>query len=1085
MIFHLYFCPFLLCIGLFIVGCGVDIPDDVGTASREIPKEISFSYDVKPILSDRCFKCHGPDEAKTEGDLRLDLAATAYKETSSEGSSARFVIKPGNLRQSEVVNRILAKDPEVMMPPPDEHLELSDREKAILLKWIDQGAEYQAHWSFVPPTPQSLPHADDDWVEGPIDQFVFAKLAEEELRPSPPAERTVIMRRLALDLTGLPPRPEHLQDQSLSLTHYVDTLLASPHYGEQMASEWMDVARYADSHGYQDDGLRNTWPYRDWVIDAFNENLPYDTFLLYQLAGDQMDDPTTDQLIATCFNRNHPQTQEGGVIDEEYRVEYVADRVNTIGKGLLGLTMECARCHDHKYDPITQKDYFAFSAYFNNNNDSGIVPYNGEASPTVMLPSEEARIALDAYANEIDSLEALLVSSEYLEDFQDWMNRIDNFPEAITTLNHGLVADFSFESEKKIAAHLLNLDHKEGNEKPKDIKYTYAYRNNAIDKLDASIWGHEDDRPEIVAGVDGKGLKFVGDGGVRFNRSLDYDRHQPFTVSIWIKRLKAGEEGPIFGKTNGDFEGYRGWLCKLNKNGTLSFQLNHVWPDNAIDFEMLDTVPINEWVHIVMSYDGSSRAEGVSFLINGKQPDYRLHADKLKKSLLHGVNGTNWSNQPFLLGMELRKSIQEIVMDELKIYDRCLSKIEMLALSGSEHEKHYAKDEQLDFYLKARKNDRYNQILDGLTEVRKKENLLATDQPEIMVMGEKKYPRTTYLLDRGLYDQPTDSVEASIPAVFKGDAAPPKSRKDFAEWIISPSNPLTSRVAVNRLWKMCFGQGLVETQEDFGNQGSLPTHPELLDWLALRFQALGWDTKALLKEIVSSATYQQSSDFREDLAELDPNNRLYGRYPVQRLSAETIRDQALAGSGLLVPQIGGASVYPYQPAGIWKALATRNATEYHQQSGDSLYRRSLYTVWKRSAPPPSMLSFDAPDRYYCVVRRQETSTPMQALVLMNDPQFMEAARVLAQNLLGQNAKDPAQEAFIRLVGRDPTQEELKTLSEALGHWQDHFTNQSDESEVILEIGEYPVDRQLSQKNLAALTMTVSTIMNFEEFITKR
>ncbi len=1085
MIFRLYFCLPLFIACLFLGGCGVDVPDQVLTASGVIPKEISFNYDVKPILSDRCFKCHGPDETKMEGDLRLDLPETAYKETSSQGRSAPYVIKPGNINQSEFVHRILATDPEIVMPPSDAHLTLSNREKAILVRWIDQGAEYQPHWSFVPPKSQPVPEIDDDWIEGPIDQFILAKLKEDELRPSPRAARTVIMRRLALDLTGLPPTPEYLQDGSLTLTDYIDTLLASPHYGEQMASEWMDVARYADSHGYQDDGLRNTWPYRDWVIDAFNENLPYDSFLLYQLAGDQIDNPTTDQLIATCFNRNHPQTQEGGVIDEEYRVEYVADRVNTIGKGLLGLTMECARCHDHKYDPITQKDYYAFSAYFNNNNDSGIVPYNGEASPTVMLPSEEAQVALEAYAKQIDSLEAQLVSSEYLEDFKEWMKRRDDSPQVTSTFNSGLVADFSFESEKRIAAHLLNLDNKTSKEKPKEIKYTYAYYNKAINKLDASIWGHEDDRPEIVEGVEGSGLKFVGDGGVRFNRSLDYDRHQPFTVSLWVKRLRAREEGPIFGKTNGDFEGYRGWLCKLNKNGTLSFQLNHVWPDNAIDFETLDTVPINEWVHIVMAYDGSSRAEGVSFFINGKRPKYRLHADNLRKSLLHGVNGTNWSNQPFLLGMELRKSIQEIVMDELKIYNRCLSDIEMMVLYGLGEQKKYTQEENLDYYLKSCKNARYNRILTELTEVRRKENLLATDQPEIMVMREKKYPRTTYLLDRGLYDQPMDTVEASIPAVFTKNSTTPSSRKGFAEWMISSSNPLTSRVAVNRLWKMCFGQGLVETQEDFGNQGSLPTHPELLDWLALRFQELGWDTKALLKEIVSSATYQQSSDFRLDLAEIDPGNRLYGKYPVQRLSAGTIRDQALAGSGLLVREIGGESVYPYQPEGIWKALATRNATEYHQQSGDSLYRRSLYTVWKRSAPPPSMLSFDAPDRYYCVVRRQETSTPMQALVLMNDPQFIEAARVLAQDLLSQDVNKPTMEAFRRLVGREPTEEEWNTLSQALGHWQDHFANRSEESEVLLEIGEYPVDQDLPQDELAALTMTVSTIMNFEEFITKR
>ena len=691
---------------------------------------------------------------------------------------------------------------------------------------------------------------------------------------------------------------------------------------------------------------------------------------------------------------------------------------------------------------------------------------------------------------QIKTLENELDPQIYLEDFRNWFARIGSLDEEINrSVQKDLVAHFPLDKEQHIKSHYINLDNDNSQRKQEKDSYTFAYHNTVKDKPDASIWGHEDDRPIFVEGYQGKAVQFVGDGGIRFNRDLDYDRDQPFAVSIWIKRIRPGEEGPIFGKTNGDFEGYRGWLCKLNKNGTLSFQLNHVWPDNSIDFETLDTLPLQKWIHIVFSYDGSSRAEGVSFLVEGKVPPLKLHADRLYKSLLHGVKGSNWSNQPFLLGMELRKSIQFIAMDELKIYNRSLSQLEMLAFTEEKSlEKiNHNEDLLLEFYLKSKHNPTYNRVLEKLQDLRKQENILATDQPEVMVMNEKKFPRTTFLLDRGLYDQPTDTVVAAIPAIFnKPSLKDINSRRDFAEWMISRSNPLTARVAVNRLWKMCFGRGLVETQEDFGNQGSLPTHPELLDWLAIRYQELDWDTKALLKEIVLSATYQQSSNFRPDLKEIDPENQLYGSYPVQRLSAETIRDQALAGSGLLIRKIGGPSVYPYQPKGIWKALATRNATEYKQQSGDSLYRRSLYTVWKRSAPPPSMLSFDAPDRYYCVVRRQETSTPMQALVLMNDPQFIETARVLAQKLMLTKAlSDPTALAFKRLIGRHPSRDEQQTLQSALLYWSAHFDQHHDEVEAILSVGESPVDQGLDKGDLAANTMVVSTIMNFEEFITKR
>ncbi len=1084
---------FLATIGwiLLMVHCQSIESDEIKAAQHSIPAEIDYNFHVKPILSDRCFKCHGPDQNKIKGDLRLDLQTEAYKATTNESSRVSQVIDPGHLRSSEFVGRILSNDPAYMMPPPEAHLELSASDKAILLRWIEQGAEYKDHWSFAPLAKPNLPTVENhEWAQNELDHFILRKIEEVGLGGAAKATKEIMLRRATLDLTGLPPTVEGLQafltDASPdAFERVIDRLLSSPHYGERMAMIWLDLARYADSHGYQDDGLRNTWPWRDWVIDAFNRNLPYDTFLLWQLAGDLLPSPTQEQLLATCFNRNHPQTQEGGVIDEEYRVEYVADRTNTVGKALLGLTMECARCHDHKYDPITQEDYFSLYAYFNNNNDAGIVPYNGEAAPTIILPDDETALYLDSLSREVKRLEATIHPSNFSADFSRWLETLDTAHTIIKAAKQALVADFSFERESSILKSHMQLD--KAPKKVQDLKAeTFAYFSKAKNTLDAQVWGHHDDRPKLVDGYRGKGVQFIGDAGIRFNRDLDFDRHQPFSVTLWVKVLKQGEEGPIFGKTNGDFEGYRGWLCKLNQDGTLSFQLNHVWPDNAIDIQTLKPIPVNDWVHIAMTYDGSSKAAGVNIYINGAKPAYRLYTDHLHKSLLHGTRGSNWSDQPFLLGMELRKSIKDVLMDELMIYRRELAPVEIGYNYDGDIEANVKEEDLVKLYLCTSMNPTYNRIFEQLTEVRKEHNLVLTDQPEVMVMRERKHPKATFILDRGAYDAPTREVQPRVLTFLGVDQVFDEDRLGLARWLINEQNPLTARVAANRLWSICFGEGLVVTQEDFGSQGDLPSHPQLLDWLAMRLIELDWDIKAFLKEIMMSATYQQSSITSPAQKDADPTNEYFSRYPASRLSAEIIRDQALAGSGLLVDKIGGPSVYPYQPKGIWKALATRNATEYRQQSGDSLYRRSLYTVWKRSSPPPAMLNFDAPDRYYCVVRRQNTSTPLQSLVLMNDPQFVEAARVLAEDMMRLNAEDHGITlAFRRLLGRNPRKVELNNIERLYNSALEVYQRDPEAAAGLLATGEHPPDRQLDPADLAAHTMIASTIVNFDEFVTKR
>lgn len=1082
--------------------CGNPKPKALQQAEINIPENIDFNFHIKPLLADRCFKCHGPDANTRKADLRLDIAQNAYAKVAEKGIAGR-VISPGSLGKSEFFHRIISDDPDYMMPPPESNLSLSDEEKALLARWIEQGAEYKKHWAFASPQKPQVPkNANSKWENNPIDAFVLDGIERVRLSPAEEATKEQLLRRISLDLTGLPPSVEELEaflvDESPdAYENAIDRLLTSPHYGERMAMEWLDVARYADSHGYQDDGMRNTWPWRDWVIKAFNQNLSYDQFLLWQLAGDMLLNPTKDQLLATCFNRNHPQTQEGGVVDEEYRVEYVADRTNTFGKAFIGLTTECARCHDHKYDPISQEEYYSLYAYFNNNNDTGIVPYNGEAAPTIILPTEEAKAELEQLKTAQKPLEEKLLSKNYVDDFKIWLNSQQKTP--TIDLNEGLLASFDFEEDKEVPTSIMSLDSPDKNQRARlGPGNAIAYFNDAKNKWDAALHGDVDQKPLIVEGKNGNGISFQGDCGIRFNRDLDFDRHQPFSVSIWVKLLKEGEEGPIFNNTNGDFEGYRGWLCKLNPDGTLSFQLNHVWPDNAIDFQTEEKIEVGKWTHIVMTYDGSSKAKGVRFYIDGKIPKHKLWADNLQKSLLHGVKGTNWSNLPFILGMELRKSIENIVMDELRIYKRKISDLEVQSIFSGENRIEQKlvsssgeppeEEQLLEYYLLSGKNEAFNQTLSAITSLRKKENLLITDQLEVMIMQERVERRPTFILDRGVYDAPTEEVTPKTPVIFASNRTYAADRLGLAQWLIDERHPLTARVAVNRFWNMCFGKGLVATQEDFGNQGNLPTHPELLDWLAIDFIENGWNVKAFMKQILMSATYKQSSIPSAEAQKNDPENIYYSHYPAHRLAAETIRDHALASSGLLVKDIGGPSVYPYQPKGIWKALATRNATEYVQQSGDSLYRRGMYTVWKRSSPPPSMMNFDAPDRYYCVVRRQKTSTPLQSLVLMNDPTYVEAARMLAERMMkegGSNTQNQINFAFKALIGRAAREDELKTLHNLYDLELQDFREDQSRIESILAVGEHPVDKNLDKVKLAANAVIASTIMNFDEFVMKR
>ena len=1077
----------LLAGGWAISGCGsdhIELPEEVAKEMATLSQPVDYTYDVKPILSDRCFACHGPDANKQQAGLRLDVAQAAYDKETESGFKA---IKPGKPGRSELVHRILSADPETMMPTPESHLVLNAREKAILIKWIEEGAVYKPHWAFakvVKPNPPQVKNVK--WIRNDIDRFVLRKLEEKGLSPAPEADKTTLLRRVYIDLTGLPPTPEqvkaYLADNSPNAYEKeVDKLLASPHYGEHMAVAWLDASRYADTHGYQDDGPRTAWPFRDWVIRAFNQNLPYDQFVTWQLAGDMLPNAGKEQLLATAFNRMHQQSQEGGIIPEEYRVAYVADRVDTFGKTFLGLTVECARCHDHKYDPISHKDYYALSAFFNNNNENGQSPYNGEASPTITLPTPEAESQLKYITTTMTEEKALLQKKKDVlkRDFHNWLRNAEKDPaKALLPDTTALLGHFTFdEPSGKQFKNSANPSH-----------VANAEGSDSISNLAS--------RPGRI----GKARFIYGENSITFGENFAFfERNQPFSISIWLKLHDASVVGSIVHKSNGVFNGYRGWNLFREKDGRIKLTISHVWPENAIEIQTVDKFPINKWTQIGFSYDGLSKADGLKLYINGQPVRVIVPNDNLTQSILYGKNKSNWYVDRLLIGRLSDQTTKNYEVDEFKIYTRPLTPLEMkglytlrnevaFALQTPQAKRTPAQTEALYEYYLYRVDPVFKKYLTRRRELLGQETEILDKQIDVMVMKERKFPRKTYILNRGAYDAPGKEVTADTPeSFFRIPREFPKNRLGLARWLLHEDHPLFTRVSVNRFWMRYFGKGLVLSSDDYGNQGDLPTHPELLDWLASTFRTSGWDVKAMQKLIVLSATYRQSSTVAPKLREPDPDNRWYSRGPSYRMSAEQVRDNALASSGLLTQKIGGQSAYPYQPSGLWEALATRNQVNYTQDHGENLYRRSLYTIWKRSAPPPMMLNFDAAERHFCATSRQKTSTPLQALVVMNDPQFVEASRVLAQRMLrqGRTLDERIAYGFMALTSRNPTAHELTVLKELYQQEYSDFRKDPKKTRALLKAGEYPADPSLNPAELAASTIVATTIMNFDEFVIKR
>lgn len=1049
----------LIFITLSFTACGPTIPAEIEAELVTLPKQLDFNIHVKPILSDRCYACHGPDQAKREAGLRLDESTSAYAKLKDHPD--KVAIKPKNLAKSEFYHRIISSDPELMMPPAESDLHLSSREKAILVRWIEEGAEYKPHWAFTPPLLPEVPKIKNpDWANNPIDHFVQQTLEEKSLEHTAEAEAEILLRRLSFDLTGLPPNEEWIElAQDRPYEEWVDTLMSSSHFGERMATDWMDVARFADTHGYTVDRYRDMSPWRDWVIQAFNENMPFNQFITWQLAGDLLPDATDESILATAFNRNHQQNMEGGIVPEEFRVEYVADRTNTLGTAFMGLTMECARCHDHKYDPISQKNYYQLFSFFNNVQEAGQISWdNAMPVPTLLLKSDRTDSLLLTYQEQVQKAEQQLQSfdREKLNDFQSWYEALDKKK---VRLQVPLVAHFDFEGSK--------IRNKKAPFGPGVMKQQHV---------------KGDILPDIVEGKTGQGLQLDGDAWLDLGQVGVFDRATPFSISLWAKIPAGLENGVLFHKGIGAaLYNLRGYHLAL-KDNRFEILMARTEPYNAI-LEYSKTIPRDEWIHLTLTYDGSAKADGLRFFLNGKEQETQVESDNLYKSILFQY--PNQEEPGLQIGARWRGvGAAGSVVDDIKVFEGELSPLEVTQVAGQALAFSEEKNKLLyQAFYQSQQDPVRKKHLKALQQERRKYNQVLDTIKEIMVMRDMPNPRPTFVLDRGLYDTPTERVFPNTPErLLPFPEEYPKNRLGLAQWLLHPKHPTTARVIVNRVWQQFFGRGLVDTAEDFGNQGQLPSHPALLDWLAIQFQESAWDMKALVKMIVMSSTYRQSSKSSNQQRQLDPENIYLSRGPSTRLTAEMLRDNALAASGLLSPRVGGHSVKPYQPEGLWRISGSR----YQADKGEKLYRRSLYTFWKRTNPHPTQATFDAPSRANCTVRRQKTSTPLQALVLLNDPIFVEAAKVLGQRISkAEDLSSAIRSAFTRLCGRAPTTEELQVLLELQTQEWEKFQAQPNKATGWLATGDFELDPEVDPALLAANAVVASTIINADASVIKR
>lgn len=1019
---------------------------------------VDFDRQVRPILSDNCFACHGPDEKQRMAGLHFDTKEGAF--------SKPGVIVPGDSAHSKMYLKVSNPNVAMRMPPPYSGRKLTPQQIETIKNWIDSGAKWETHWAFVPPKrPEAPAVKDGTWPRNDIDRFVLAKLESQGLHPSPEADKATLLRRVTFDLTGLPPTPEELNaflaDHSPgAYEKVVDRLLASPEYGERMTMQWLDFARYADTHGYHIDSAREMWIWRDWVIKAFNNNMPYDEFTVEQIAGDLLPNHTQSQLIATGFNRNHMINFEGGAIPEEYQNEYIVDRIEATSTTFLGITLGCARCHNHKYDPLTQKDFYSFGAFFNSVPEKGLDGYTGNAVPYLQMPNDDQKRYKEILLQAIKTRDQEINVAE-----TGWEQRQRQMP--VSDITDGLVAEYLF-----------------------DDSLTDSFGHEAAAKVVAGKLSYTDGRLGRAANLDETPQ-------LSFGNAAAFEKDKPFTVALWVH-----PDGPSgmqilqrYDKTAKNNPGYEIALDYKGKNGCkIIARMRDAGSAPGIEVKSREGVPVEDWSHIAVSYDGSGQAAGIQIYIDGRNIATDIINDKLAGNFANKgeleIGNKDW-------GTPFKGSISD-----LRIYDRRLypnEALELGLLSPLHSLLEIPRDKRsgnqngwLTWYFVNRVgNPAEHQLNTDLYALKAGLDEINREIPSVMVMGEMEKPRDTFVLGRGDYRNRGEQVFPNTPAVLPPlPAGAPKNRLTLARWLVDPGNPLTARVAVNHFWQMYFGIGIVKTSEDFGSQGDPPSNQQLLDWLATEFIASKWDVKKMQRLIVTSATYRQSSTVTPELLEKDPENRLLARGPRFRLPAEMIRDNALALSGLLNTKIGGPSVFPYQPKGLWEEMAFGqhfSAQTYVQSHGSDLYRRSMYTFWKRTVPFPSLNTFDAPSREKCTARRTITNTPLQALVLMNDPAFMEAARKFAErdiNEAGPNETDRIKYAFRAATDREPTPEELAILDKLYGKERAHYESDPSDAEKVVSIGESARDKHLDTVDLAAMTLVASTILNMDETVTK-
>jgi hypothetical protein len=999
--------------------------------------------------------------------LRLDIREGAFAERKN-GS----VIVPGKPDDSLLIKRVMSDDPAFRMPPAMSHKTLTADQKEIIRRWIEAGAPWKEHWAFIAPTQPVVPPVDiPAWNANTIDHFILARLEAKALKPNPEADRRTLIRRVTLDLTGLPPTPAEVQafviDKSPgAYEKVVDRLLASSRYGEHRARYWLDAARYADTQGLHIDNYREMWPYRDWVIKAFNRNMPFDQFTIEQLGGDLMPNATLDQKIASGFHRCNVSTNEGGSIPAEVEAVYAKDRADTTGTVWLGLTVGCATCHDHKFDPIAQKEYYALTAFFRNTTQNAMDGNVPDTPPTVLVPREEDR----ANWEQLNQRRAALLES--LSKVA--ANPGPSFDEWLTSAEH---------------------------KSPSFPPLSATSRQIDLTGLPLSTGVTLGSGPPVAPAE--PTFHFAKEAALTDSSAADFNADQAFTISAWVFLPKLKETYTVASQLEtlpkkedakpDDKAPRRGWSLIIRGGGprlTLQDGIGQplvAEPSPGYEWQA------QTWYHVAFTYDGSHERKGIALFVNGGfVPTFGDGQD------LKPLTGSTRAAAPVKIAgdyengaiTDFRLLQQPIDPEDATALYNWLEVKTAAAVSDPAQLTAAQRQALARYYEAADDTDVKNKTAE-LHKIEVERHLLVRESPVTFVMHERPDSEpVAHVLYRGQYDQMRDEVHPKTLGVLPPmPESAPRNRLGLAEWLVSPTNPLTARVTVNRFWQEVFGTGIVKTTEDFGSQGEPPTHPELLDWLALNFRDSGWDVKKLFRLMVTSQAYRQSSVADEQKLQADPDNRLLSRGPRYRMDAEMVRDYALAASGLLNPAIGGPSVKPYQPDRIWETVAMEqsNTRFYKRDTGDKLYRRSLYTFWKRSAPPPSMDIFNAPSRETCTVRRERTNTPLQALVTMNDPQFVEAARVLAQKAVLSNSSNVEAEVdymSARLLARSFDASERQVVTRSYADYLAYYQSQPSDADKLLKTGEAPVDPAIPKPKLAAMTMVANELLNLDEVLVK-